>query len=352
MRYRRFLKRLRDEGLDGFVVSRPANLEYLLGFRGSAGTALCRKGPATLLVDSRYLTLARATARHCRTVLAPESLEKSLKKVLQRACRRASRPLSIGFESDIVSHDYVSCLKSWKLPIDWIPCSGWIAELRMIKDLGEVSALRQAFRQAQAAYAEAMDEVAPGQSEVEIAGRLEWALRRRGADAYAFETIVASGSRSALPHARPGLDAWKADEVLLVDFGLRLEQGYCSDLTRVRLPARGPSRKVARIVREAQHKALEAIRPGRRAWQVDEAARKWIEKQGYGKCFGHGLGHGLGLEVHELPRIRPRSEHVLEEGMTFTVEPGIYLPGQFGVRIEDAVVVSRDGFEFLSDPEK
>lgn len=350
MRYERFLKRLEKEGLDGFVVSRPANLEYLFRFRGSAGMAVCLKGETTLLVDSRYITEARSKARRCRPALAPKSLDESLRQRLKRACRKPASSWRIGFESDFVSHDFVHRVESWNLPVRWMPASGWIAELRMIKQAEEVEALKRAFRQAQRAFDEAMQGTAPGQSEVEIAGRLEWAMRRQGADAYAFETIVASGPRSALPHARPGLDPWKADEVLLIDFGLRLQEGYSSDLTRVRLPSRGLSGKIARIVREAQQKALEAIRPGVKACQVDDAAREWINQQGYGDFFGHGLGHGLGLEVHEMPRIGPGSEEILQQGMTFTVEPGIYLPGQFGIRIEDAVVVNKDGFEFLSQP--
>ena len=350
MRYQRFLNRLEEEELDGFVVTRPANLEYLFHFRGSVGTALCRDGETTLLVDSRYITEARAKARHCSPCLAPKSLHESLHKKLKKACRKSASPLRIGFESDFVTHDFVRRAAAWDLPVRWMPASGWIAELRIIKQAEEIQSLKRAFRRAQAAFAQTMQEVAPGQSEVDIAGRLEWAMRCQGADSFAFETIVASGPRSALPHARPGMEKWKPAEVLLVDFGLRLEEGYCSDLTRVQLPSRGPSGKIARIVRGAQQKALEAIRPGVQAAAVDAAARDWIEKHGYGEHFGHGLGHGLGLEVHEPPSIRPRSEQILQEGMAFTVEPGIYLPGQFGIRIEDAVVVCKDGFEFLSDP--
>ncbi len=351
MRYQRFLSRLEEEELDGFVVTRPANLEYLFHFRGSVGAALVLKGETALLVDSRYITEACSTARHCRPCLAPKSLDQSLQQKLKKACRKSASALRIGFESDFVSHDFVRRVESWDLPIRWTPASGWVAELRMIKQPEEIRSLKKAFRQAQAAFSQAMQEVEPGLSEVEIAGRLEWAMRRQGADAFAFETIVAAGPRSALPHARPELHKWKAGQVLLIDFGLRLKEGYCSDLTRVLLPSGGLPGKVSQIVREARQKALQAIRPGVQALQVDAAARDWIDKQGYGEYFGHGLGHGLGLEVHEPPSIRPRSELVLQEGMAFTVEPGIYLPDRFGIRIEDAVVVCKDGFEFLSDPE-
>lgn len=349
-RYHRFLSRLDRLGLDGFVVSRLPNLAYLFDLPASAGLAFCLHGESTLIVDSRYLELSRSRSVNCSVELASESLAETLKVCLDRATRGHTGSPRIGFESRTVTHEQAVQWKSWNLPVRWSPTTDLVEALRAIKEPAEIESMKSAFSSAHRALATLWDGLRPGMSEIEIAGSLEYAMRMEGGEGCAFETIVAAGPRSSLPHASPSSRSWSPEEVLLIDFGTRLG-GFCSDLTRVRLPSDGGRpNEIERVVREAQQSALEAIRPGCKASKVDEAARSRIADAGYGAFFGHSTGHGIGLEVHELPRISRTSDETLHEGMSFTVEPGIYLPGEFGIRLEDVVTVTSDGFEFLSDP--
>ena len=194
-------------------------------------------------------------------------------------------------------------------------------------------------------------EIQPGRTEIEIAGLFELELRKRGGEKAAFDTIVASGPRSSLPHGRATGRIIQAGELVLVDFGVQAG-GYCSDLTRVVFPSGAAKPDIFPIVKAAQKEAIRTAKPGVLTSTVDAAARDYIAKHGYANYFGHSLGHGLGLEVHESPLVSWRASRPLEEGMVFTVEPGIYLPGRNGVRIEDAVVVTADGCRLLSDPER
>jgi Xaa-Pro aminopeptidase len=219
----------------------------------------------------------------------------------------------------------------------------------MVKEPEEIRILEEAFRMAQGAFRRFQEQVKPGMTEIEAAALLEFELRISGSDGLSFETIVASGPHSALPHARPRQAQIPGQEILLVDFGLKY-RGYCSDLTRIHFWPDAPRPGFYDLVKEAQEAAIEATRPGASSRAVDSAARNLISGRGYGQNFGHGTGHGLGLEIHELPRISPHSDTPLLEGMVFTIEPGIYLPGECGVRIEDVVVVTSDGCRHLSDP--
>ncbi|HSR51088.1 MAG TPA: Xaa-Pro peptidase family protein [Acidobacteriota bacterium] len=349
MRFQRFLNQLQENRLDGFLISRLSNLHYLFGFRGSAGLALCLGGRAHLLVDSRYLQQARQTAHDCTPCLAEGSYESALRGLMEKLQEDGAAP-RIGVEENHLTWAWVRQIESWELNYQIAPAQDLVGVLRRCKEADEIALIREALRLAQTALGQVRPRLRPGMSEIEMAGELERALRRQGAEGYAFESIVAGGERSALPHASASDRLWRADELLLVDFGLR-RRGYHSDLTRVILPPGGEEEKrVAEIVRQAAGKAVAAIKPGVEARAVDQAARQHIAEAGYGDYFGHGLGHGLGLDVHEAPRVSKTGTEVLAEGMVFTVEPGIYLPGRFGVRIEDVVAVTRDGFEYLSDP--
>ena len=217
----------------------------------------------------------------------------------------------------------------------------------MIKEPWEVGLLERAFEMAQRGFGRFQERLRPGITEIEAAALLEFELRMTGSDGLSFETIVASGPRSALPHARPQNIPLEPDLPVLIDFGLRYK-GYCSDLTRIHFWSGARRPEFYDLVREAQEAAIRAVRPGASSSQVDKAARDLISANGYGDCFGHGTGHGLGLEIHELPRISAHTDVVLQEGMVFTVEPGIYVPDKWGVRIEDAVVVTADGCRLLS----
>ena len=349
-RYQRLLEKFQDLDLEGLIVTHPPNLNYLFNFSGTSGLACCMDGEATLLVDSRYLEQAQASAVNCEVRLTASSALTALKGLLE-GTRTVHNLKRVGIEAQHLSHRSFLEMDSWGSQIDWIPSSNLVEELRMIKSKNEVTLMRNAFEIAQTGYGCFLDQIKPGYSEVQLAGLLEFELRKAGGEGISFETIVASGPRSSLPHGVASTRVLQEKEILLCDFGVR-HCGYSSDLTRVHIPEKISQPEIYDIVRVAWKAALDAIRPGVPASEIDAAARQVIAEHGYGDYFGHGTGHGLGLEVHELPTISSRSSAQLEPGMVFTVEPGIYLPGRYGIRIEDVVVVTKNGYSLLSDAEK
>lgn len=350
-RYDRFLIEVEDRGLDGFLVRHRPNLAYLFNFAGSAGLACCLGRETILLVDSRYHEQARATAVNCTPRLIRDSFEQALEELLNDRFPGGSTRQRLGLEATHTSCDLWLRIRTWSAAVEWAPEHDLIETLRILKEPSEIEALVRAFELAQGAYARFLDQISPGMTEVRMAGILEMEMRKAGGEGAAFDTIVAGGPRSSLPHGVASGRIWGAEELLLIDFGIR-SGGYLSDLTRIHLPRGAGKPESFDIVSEAQHAALDSIRPGVRSSDVDRAARRVIEAAGHGDHFQHGTGHGLGLEVHELPRISPIRPQRLEPGMVFTVEPGIYLPGRMGVRIEDVVAVTETGYRLLSDPER
>ncbi len=347
-RYRRWLKALEAHRLDGFLVTHPPNLRYLFNFTGSTGLACFLGAETHLIVDSRYLEQAASETVNCQSLLAEESLEDTLKTTLSNSSHIKGGTARIGLEAHHVSYDYILRLQSWTLPVEWVPTRDLIEELRVIKDEEEIKTLERAFQIAQNAYGQSVKQVRSGMTEGEVAGILEFELRKAGGQGLAFETIVASGPRSSLPHASSTAREIESDEFVLMDFGLRY-QGYCSDLTRIHLLPHAQQPAIYQVVQEAQEAALALIEPGVPSSRIDAAARGVIAQHGFGEYFGHSTGHGLGLEIHELPRISTLRPSEIQKGMAFTIEPGIYLPGQYGVRIEDAVVVTQNGYQLLSN---
>ncbi len=350
-RYLGFRSELEKQGVDGFLISHPPNLSYLFNIRPSVGFVLCSAEESVLILDSRYTEQAAADAVNCRLVKAGNSLEDALKEVISQLASKSPPPFRLGVESSHLSFATAQQLGSWSSDYQVFGLDDLVENLRMLKGPSEIQALENAFRIAQAAFAEIRAEIRPGRTEAEIAGLFELELRKKGGEKAAFETIVASGPRSSLPHGRASRRVIGSDELVLVDFGVQAE-GYCSDLTRVVFPGSTPEPDIFAVVHEAQQRAIRTAKPGVLTSAVDAAARDHIVKEGYGDYFGHSLGHGLGLEVHESPLVSWRSARPLQEGMVFTVEPGIYLPGRYGVRIEDAVVVTADGCRLLSDPDR
>ena len=348
-RYGRFLTELEDRGLDGFLVQHGPHLTYLFNFTGSAGLACCLGDETILLVDSRYLEQARATAVNCTPQLIGGSFEEALEELLNDRFPGKSARKRLGLEATRVSCDLWLRIQTWSAAIEWVPEHDLIETLRIIKEPSEIEALTRAFELAQSAFSGFLDQISPGMAEVRMAGILEMEMRKAGGEGVAFDTIVASGPRSSLPHGVATGRVWGEQEILLIDFGIRFG-GYLSDLTRVHLPREVKKPEIFDMVSEAQHAALDSIRPGILTSDVDRAARRVIERYGHGDHFQHSVGHGLGLEVHELPRISPSRPRPLKPGMVFTVEPGIYLPERMGVRIEDVVVVTGTGYRLLSDP--
>lgn len=335
------------EGREQVLVQSLPNIRYLTGFTGSAGLLLVRPDDVVLITDFRYAAQApREVGNAARVEIDPVSVWDRLKRVL------ADRPGAAGgFEGHIATVRDRERLEALHPALRWAPVGELVERLRAAKDASEVEAIRQAACLAQEALAETLPTIRPGEAEFAIAARLEAALRRRGSEWHPFPTIVASGPRSALPHARTSDRVVERGEWLLLDFGAQVD-GYCADLTRtvvVGARADDQQRAVYEIVRAAQQRALGGIHAGLAGREADLLAREVIAQRGYGEAFGHSLGHGLGLEVHEAPRLSPTAEAALPAGAVVTVEPGVYLPGWGGVRLEDDVHLAPAGPELLSD---
>jgi len=327
-------------GLDALLISHAPNIRYLTGFSGSAGMLLVQGGEATLVVDARYETQApEETAGAARVALAPRTLWEGMGLIVS-----AARPNVLGYEADRVTVRAAERIAKLGAPLVE-PTEGHVESLRASKDEDEVEAIRRAADLALDALRATLATVGPGQTELQVASRLEAALRDRGSEWHPFQTIVASGPRAALPHARAGERAIEPGDLLLIDFGATVD-GYCSDLTRTLVVGRAPDqrqRAVYEAVHAAQRAAIAGVRAGISGKDADAIARRSLESAGFGKAFGHSLGHGLGLEVHEDPRLAPTAEGVLPPGAVVTIEPGVYFEGWGGVRLEDDVFLSNDG---------
>ena len=299
-----------------------------------------------LLPDFRYRLQAEGEAGHLKVTLYRRGLAALLAKLLPKLDIRR-----LGFESDYMLHSTHQLLQHelGRKKVELIPTSGLIEKMRVIKDEEELAAIRKSVAANEQVFLDVFPTIVPGMSEVEVALALEQRMRRLGASAPSFDTIVASGANSALPHAVPGQVSIAKDAPLTIDMGLVLD-GYCSDMTRTFIPGSADKkyRKIHRIVRSAQQAGMAAIRAGVSGREVDSAAREVIAAAGYGKYFGHSLGHGVGLAVHEAPRLSPRSKEKLKAGMIVTVEPGIYIPGWGGIRLENMLLVTEDGAENLN----
>jgi len=339
-------RRLLAQGLDALVVSSLPNIRYLSGFSGSSGLLLVTTGEALFLSDFRYL----AQARHEVGDLARLSIENGgLWERLLRLLPEWPAVRAVGFESHIVTAREAATLdgQAWR----FAGVTDVVEELRAVKSPEEIEAIRRAGHVATAALEAAAGHVRSGQTELEVAALLEGALRRLGSVAYPFPTIVASGPRTALPHAGTGSRVLAPGDLLLLDFGAIVD-GYCSDVTRTFVVGAAPSdaqREVHALVERAQRAALEGLRAGLTGRQGDALAREVIEAAGRGEAFGHSLGHGLGLEVHEAPRLARTVEEALANSAVVTVEPGVYLEAWGGVRIEDDVVLRPAGAELLTE---
>jgi Xaa-Pro aminopeptidase len=340
-------ERLRAEGLAGLLVTHLPNIRYLTGFSGSSGAAVILPGETILVTDFRYATQGPdEVGEHARVEIVRADLWEGVAAIAGRG-----RGDGWGFEGE-----HTSVATAHKLGDHGLtglrPTQGLVEEFRVRKSQQEVDAIRAAATLATEAFAAAVPAVRPGASEATIAATLEGELRRRGSEGHPFPTIVASGSRSALPHARTGPREVGRNELVLFDFGAQVD-GYCADLTRVAVAgvADDRVRMVYELVRDAQTCALQGLKAGLTGKQGDALARRVIEQRGFGDAFGHSLGHGLGLEVHEAPRVSQSNEQALPEDCVVTVEPGVYLPGWGGIRLEDDVRLTLEGAELLSTRE-
>ncbi len=344
-------------GLDALLITSLENLRYLSGFTGSDGALLVTAdGQGSFLTDSRYDTQAGQETRDVSVTVYKRKLEGVAEAIRSAGAKR------VGFEAAAMPYEMVESLRGLlaalktgggpDVALEPVPGEAmW--PLRIRKDAEELERLRKAIAIAAESLAHTLGLAREGVREVELALELEFAMRRRGAERIAFDTIVASGVRSALPHGRASEKRLLAGEFLTIDYGARY-QGYNSDETWTGIVGEPTTeqRKIFGIVKEAHDAGIAAVRPGVKASEVDAAARRIIDAAGYGRYFGHGTGHGIGLAVHEAPAVNTTGSIVLEPGMVITVEPGIYLPGWGGVRLEDMVLVTETGGEVITRTSK
>ncbi|OLC05975.1 MAG: hypothetical protein AUH78_08590 [Gemmatimonadetes bacterium 13_1_40CM_4_69_8] len=342
------VRALEAEGLDALLVTALPNVRYLTGFSGSAALVVVTKADTLLVTDFRYDEQAVAEAGAVARVVVERT----------SAWDRLFRELAgfgtlewIGYEAHALTVKDAERLSGAGRAWRWRAAGECVERLRARKDPEEVAAIRAAASLAGGALRETLTTVRVGMTEREIAGRLEGALRRLGSEGHPFPTIVASGPRTALPHARTSPRAVETGDWLLLDFGAQVD-GYCADITRtvvVGAKATEAQQALYELVRVAQRRAREGVRAGMPGREADALARELIEARGFGDAFGHSLGHGLGLEVHEAPRLAKTNTEPLPADAVVTIEPGIYLAGQGGVRIEDDVHLAEGGPLLLSD---
>ncbi|HEY1910683.1 MAG TPA: Xaa-Pro peptidase family protein [Vicinamibacterales bacterium] len=358
-RHQALQRALAGLGLDALVVTARPNVLYLTNFTGSAGLLVVTPERLTFVTDSRYVTAfhgMKGTPHECpglELVTVEHSYDETLAELL--AAGAATR---IGVEAENLSvsrYNWLSSTLARRRALELVPTEGLVEQLRVVKDEYELSVLREAAHRLSNVTTLVMAEVRRGLTESELAQTIDGCIRKLGFERPAFDTIVASGPNAALPHARPGGRTISEGDLVVLDFG-GVYASYCVDLTRTVSigPAGGRKREVYDAVREAHDRAISAVAPGRSRFDIDAAARDVLASRGLAEAFGHGTGHGLGIEVHEAPRISRRAasdadaDQAVATGMVFTIEPGAYLPGWGGVRIEDDVLVTGDGVEILT----
>ncbi|MFF2909890.1 MULTISPECIES: Xaa-Pro peptidase family protein [Bacillales] len=341
-------KALLDQGLDAMLITSDINRRYLSGFTGSSGYVLVTGDEAYLLTDFRYMTQAADQSNGLKVV---EHASKFLDTV--RELLPAGNNVRIGFEQDQVAYSAYTAYAEALKPAELVPVSKIVENLRTYKDEEELAVMRRAGALADDTFRHILNVIKPGMTERDVDLEMEFYMRTHGATSSSFDTIVASGERSSMPHGVASSRVIKGNEFITLDFGALLD-GYCSDLTRtIALGSPDPKLKeIYDIVLEAQLHTLANIKPGMTGRECDALARDIITRYGYGEQFGHSTGHGLGMEVHEWPRLSKLSDEIMEPGMVVTVEPGIYLPGLGGVRIEDDVVITESGISLLTHSSK
>ena len=326
-----------------FIVTALPNVQYLSGFTGSNGALLLTPDRALLFTDPRY-EIQAAQESDCEVKIAKQPLLKDLSSWVKRL-----RLKSVSFERNHISFEDHAQLKELTRHVRLMPAAGLVESLRMVKSPAEIAAIKASVQLNSSAFTQALRHFRTSMTEVDLAAEIEYRMRRLGAEGPAFESIVASGPRTALPHARPTSTPIQKDELLLMDVGAKVA-GYASDMTRTLVVGRLDSkrRRMYRAVLESQLAAVDTVRPGVTCASVDRAARDVLRGFGMEHLFVHSTGHGLGLEIHERPRLGRKERTKLETGMVITIEPGVYQEGFGGIRIEDTVVVTTRGCDVLT----
>ncbi|MFC4022818.1 M24 family metallopeptidase [Oceanobacillus longus] len=341
------LKKLRNtletNEMDAILITSPINRRYITGFTGTAGVALISEKEAIFITDFRYTEQATEQTKNFDIIEHTNLIESEIANQLKLLGIQR-----LGFEKDYVTYaQFENYNKNFNVSL--VPISGLIEEIRLIKTSEELDIMKKAAKIADDAFEHIQSFIKPGVKEIDVSNELEFFMRRQGATASSFDTIVASGLRSAFPHGVASEKEIQSGELVTLDFGA-LYQGYCSDITRTIAVGEISSelREIYDIVLEANLRGVNGTKPGLTGKEADALTRDYIKEKGYGEYFGHSTGHGLGLEVHEGPGLSYRSEKILEKGMVVTVEPGIYINGLGGCRIEDDIVITETGNERLT----
>lgn len=341
-----------DAFSDAMLVTHMPNVRYLTGFRGSSGALAVAKGKLAFFTDGRYTTQARDEVVGAKVVVKKKA---SVSNALEWLAARGAKQVVV--EAEYVTVEQLahlrSAIKKSNGKMNVRSRSGVVSRLRMIKDAEEVKRIRETADLASACFPRALAAISPGATEIEVAAQLEFACRMAGAEGMSFDTIIAGGKRSALPHGIASNNRLPKRGFVVLDYGVILA-GYCSDMTRTVFLGRPSARERAMYgaVLEAHEAAKAAVKPGATAGEIDAAARQVLTRAKLEKYFTHSTGHGLGLEIHEPPRLGKKSSEVLQPGMVITIEPGVYVPGEGGVRIEDMVLVTENGCETLTSTPK
>ncbi|MEA3224262.1 MAG: Xaa-Pro peptidase family protein [Thermodesulfobacteriota bacterium] len=335
------------KGLDAVLFTDRLNIAYLCGFVGEDASLLITVRGAALFVDSRYTIQARDEAGGVEVYEVFTRWDTIFDYINEHGIK------TLGIESNVMDVDTFIMLKNMFRGVEITPIGGQLKYLRIIKDSDEIAFLKNSAKVSEEAIQKVLEKGIIGRRERDVAFDIEWEMGRLGASSVAFEVIVASGPRSAMPHGVASDKVIAPNEAVVIDFGC-IYKGYCSDQTITTLTgdAGDSFADVYNCVRDAQSRAVEGIKSGIAAGDVDAIARGFIKDHGFGEYFGHGLGHGVGMEVHEAPALHQRSVDILDEGMVFTIEPGIYIPGKFGVRIEDTFVITDNSCQRITNLDK
>ncbi|WP_252311722.1 Xaa-Pro peptidase family protein [Sinobaca sp. H24] len=334
---------LENKEIEAIFIESPTNRRYLSGFTGTAGALFITKEQAYFITDFRYIEQAAEECPEFEIVKHEKGIISETARLTELLSLKA-----VGFEEEYVTYQQYTQMKK-QIHAELVPTSSIVEHVRLYKTPEEIAVLKEAAAIADRAFDHITTFIKPGMKETEVSNELEFFMRREGAVSSSFDIIVASGWRSALPHGVASSKIIEGGELVTLDYGAYYK-GYCSDITRTIAVGEPTSelKKIYQTVLEAQLLAVEQIKPGMTGIEADQIARAHIEQAGYGKYFGHGLGHGLGMEVHEGPRLSPKGSQVLEPGMVVTVEPGIYVPKAGGTRIEDDIVITEEGNEVLT----
>ncbi|HDR7791610.1 TPA: aminopeptidase P family protein [Bacillus luti] len=342
-RINKIQQQLHNYGIDGLLITKKENRQYATDFTGSAGVVLLSADKAIFITDFRYVDQAKSQIKEAEIIMHNGNLEKEVANQVSKLHIQ-----KLGIEENNITLQQFKKLQKY-IHTEMVAVCEIIENIRLIKDAPEIEIMKLAATIADEAFHHIIQFLKPGISETDVRDELEFFMRKKGATSSSFQIIVASGVRSSLPHGVASNKIIEHGDIVTLDFGA-LYNGYCSDITRT-VAIGEPSeefKKIYSIVREALKRGTEAIKPGETAKSIDDVTRDYITEHGYGQYFGHSTGHGLGLEIHEPLRLSQESKATLEEGMVVTVEPGIYIPHWGGCRIEDDIVITKDGYEVIT----